>query len=67
MKIAMGQLNVKAGRPLENIAAMKVMIQKAKEDHADLIVFPELCVSGYLLADKWHIMKRSVNVHRGLA
>ena len=32
MKIAMGQLNVKAGRPLENIAAMKVMIQKAKED-----------------------------------
>ena len=53
MKIAMGQLNVKAGRPSENIAAMKVMIQKAKEDHADLIVFPELCVSGYLLADKW--------------
>lgn len=53
MKIAMGQLNVKAGRPAENTARMKEMILEAKADHADLIVFPELCISGYLLADKW--------------
>lgn len=53
MKIAMGQLNVKAGRPSENTARMKEMILEAKADQADLIVFPELCVSGYLLADKW--------------
>lgn len=53
MKIAMGQLNVKAGRPAENTARMKEMILAAKADHADLIVFPELSISGYLLADKW--------------
>ncbi|MGN1344516.1 MAG: NAD(+) synthase, partial [Traorella sp.] len=32
---------------------MLQMITKAKEENADIIVFPELCISGYLLCDKW--------------
>lgn len=53
MKIALGQMNVHAGKISKNVETMLSMIQKAKENKADLIVFPELCVSGYLLADKW--------------
>ncbi|MCF0115658.1 MAG: hypothetical protein HUJ56_09905, partial [Erysipelotrichaceae bacterium] len=49
MKIALGQMNVVAGRPQRNFDVMKSMILKAKEQGVDLIVFPELCVGGYYL------------------
>ena len=53
MKIALGQLNVQSGSIAGNIDAMKAMIFEAKEKHADIIVFPEMAVSGYFLQDKW--------------
>lgn len=53
MKIALGQLNVVAGGIRQNLNRMKEMVEYAKQRKADLIVFPELCVGGYLLADKW--------------
>lgn len=53
MKIALGQLNVQSGNIAKNIASMKAMILEAKEKNADIIVFPEMAVSGYFLQDKW--------------
>ena len=53
MRIAMAQMNVKAGRLEANYLKMKEMIQQAKSEGADLIVFPEMCVSGYFLQDKY--------------
>lgn len=53
MKIVLGQMNVLAGQMSLNVNKMLDMIGKAKKEKADLIVFPELCVTGYLLADKW--------------
>ena len=53
MKIALGQMNVLAGQMSQNVNKMLDMIEKAKKEQADLIIFPELCVTGYLLADKW--------------
>ena len=53
MKIALGQINVKQGQPTENLAAMREMIAQAKAEKADLIVFPEMALSGYCLQDKW--------------
>ena len=53
MKIALGQMNVIAGAMSKNIDTMLSMIDKAKTEKADLIIFPELCISGSLLADKW--------------
>ena len=53
LKIALGQFEIIPGRPDLNTKTMLDMIQKAKETHADMIVFPELAVSGYLLADTW--------------
>ncbi len=53
MKIALGQMNVVAGQIDENLSQMKKMIEQAKQEQAELIVFPKLCVSGCLLGDKW--------------
>lgn len=53
MKIALGQINVQSGNIAENIQSMKSMILEAKEKNADIIVFPEMAISGYFLQDKW--------------
>lgn len=53
MKIAMAQLSVKAGRADLNLARMKEMVDEAKLQSADLIVFPEMSVPGYILQDRW--------------
>lgn len=53
MKIALGQMNVIAGSMSKNVDTMLSMIQQAKKEQADLIIFPELCISGSLLSDKW--------------
>ncbi len=53
MKIAMAQMRTKAGFIDANIQTMKRMIDDARDQEADLIVFPEMCVSGYLISDKY--------------
>lgn len=53
MKIALAQMEVIPGKPQKNLETMLRMIAEAKEQHVDLVAFPELCVSGYLVGDKW--------------
>lgn len=53
MKIALGQVNVVPNSPEKNLESMLRMIGEAKEQHADLIAFPEMVVGGYLVGDKW--------------
>lgn len=53
MKIALGQMNVVQGRPQHNFEVMKQMIEKARSVKADLIVFPEMAISGLVLEDQW--------------
>lgn len=53
MKFALAQMRVIPNAPEQNIANMLELIDDAKHHQADIIVFPELCVSGYLLADQW--------------
>jgi NAD+ synthase (glutamine-hydrolysing) len=53
MKIAMAQLHVKAGCSQLNLQRMHEMILDAKNQQADLIIFPEMSVSGYIVSDKW--------------
>ncbi len=52
MKIALAQMNVVAGKCEQNFQKMEELIAKAKTDEVDIIVFPEMCISGYLLQDK---------------
>ena len=53
MKIALAQIDVIPNKPQKNIEKMLKMIEKAKGQNVDLIAFPEMCVGGYLLSDKW--------------
>jgi len=53
MNIAMAQMNVVAGQIETNLATMKRMIDQAKRESVDLIVFPEMCVTGYVIADRF--------------
>ena len=41
------------GHPTDNFETMKRMVACAKREGAQLVVFPEMCVGGYFLADKW--------------
>ena len=53
LKIALGQMEVIPGRPDLNTDKMLTMIQAACNQHADIIIFPEMAVPGYLLGDTW--------------
>ena len=53
IKIALGQMEVIPGRPDRNTAAMLTMIESAIRQQADMIIFPEMCIPGYLLGDTW--------------
>lgn len=47
MKIALAQINTKIGDFDGNVAKMISFIDQAKQKNADLIVFPELTITGY--------------------
>lgn len=53
MKIVLAQIDVIPNRPRKNLQKMLRMVEEAKKQSADLIAFPEMCVGGYLLSDKW--------------
>ncbi|MGL5977396.1 MAG: NAD(+) synthase [Erysipelotrichaceae bacterium] len=54
LKIALGQIEVVPGKPAKNFAMMADFIAQAKAQKVDLIVFSELCISGYLLSDLYY-------------
>ena len=53
MKVAMIQMNVKAGHLEENMNVMRNYVKEAKQMNCDLVIFPQNAVSGYLLGDQW--------------
>jgi NAD+ synthase (glutamine-hydrolysing) len=53
MKIALGQIEVIPGKPEINVKKMLSFIEQAKAQQCDIVAFPEMCVSGYLLGDLW--------------
>ncbi len=64
MKIALAQMDVKPNQPEKNLETMLQMIEQAKEQKANLIVFPEMCVAGYLVGDKWTSDQYCANMMR---
>ena len=53
IKIAIGQMEVIPARPDLNFKKIEEQVAKAKEQDAELLVLPELCLSGYLIGDMW--------------
>ena len=52
LKIAICQMRIIPGRPDINAEYIIEEIESASKRGIDIIVFPELCVSGYLIADR---------------
>ena len=53
--IALVQMEVKPGRPDLNAERMLAFIAQAREAGAEVVVFSELCISGYILGDLWEM------------
>jgi len=51
--IALAQMDVIEGNIAKNKKTMLNMVQEAKTQGADLVVFPEMCAQGYLVGDEW--------------
>lgn len=53
MKTALAQMRVFPGQPEKNFETMKCFIENAKQQKCRIIAFPEMCIGGYLLGDRW--------------
>lgn len=53
IKLTCAQIEVIAGRPDLNFSSILNAIEKAKTDKIDILLLPELAISGYLLGDIW--------------
>ncbi len=51
--VVLAQIEVKPGNPRANVAAMLKAIREAKAAGADVIAFPEMAISGYMIGDSW--------------
>ena len=47
------QMRVVAGQPQVNMETMLTAIESARMDRADLVIFPEMAIPGYLIGDGW--------------
>lgn len=53
LSICVAQMDVVPGDPRANTDKMLKIIEYAKRNKTDLVLFSEMCVSGYLLSDMW--------------
>jgi NAD+ synthase (glutamine-hydrolysing) len=53
--IALAQMEVIPGRPDLNVERMEALIDQARAAGAEVVAFPEMCVSGYILGDLWEV------------
>jgi len=53
LRIALGQMEVIPGRPDLNTQSMLNAIAKAREQNAQMVIFPEMAIPGYLIGDNW--------------
>ena len=53
--IALVQMEVRPGRPDVNAARMQEFIGAARAAAAEVVIFPEMCLTGYILGDLWEI------------
>lgn len=51
MKVALAQINTKLGGVEENLQKHLILVDEACEKGADLLIFPELSLTGYVLQD----------------
>jgi len=53
LKVALAQMEIIPGRPDVNTKTMLIMIEQARQQQAEMIIFPEMSIPGYFLGDTW--------------
>ncbi len=53
MKVALCQMEVRPGRPADNLKQALALLQQAEASGANLALLPEMAMPGYLLGDLW--------------
>jgi len=54
-RIALAQMEVRPGRPDLNVQRIEALVDQARTAGAEVVAFPEMCVSGYILGDLWEV------------
>ena len=60
LKVALAQISCKRGDKTENIRKIERNIERASKEGADLVVFPELSLTGYLLRDQIYELAETI-------
>jgi len=60
IKIALGQVSSKVGDKKHNLRTMATYITKARKQKADIILFPELSLTGYVTKDRTYELAETI-------
>jgi predicted amidohydrolase len=60
IKVALAQISCKVGDKAYNIRKMATYITKARKQKADLIIFPELSLTGYTMRDRTYELAETI-------
>lgn len=60
VRLALAQMSSKRGDKQENLQRMERIISEAKDQSAELVIFPELCVTGYINRDRFYELAETV-------
>ena len=53
--VALVQMEVLPGRPDLNVERMLAFVDQAREGKAEVVVFSEMCIPGYIVGDLWEV------------
>lgn len=59
-RIALAQISCEQGDKTENIRKMEREVTKAKEQRAELVIFPELLLTGYTVRDQIYELAETI-------
>lgn len=58
--LALAQISCKLGEKAKNIKKMEEILSKATEQNVDLVIFPELSLTGYVLRDQLYELAETI-------
>jgi len=63
IKVALAQISCKRGDKAENMRKIESLVTKAKQQGAELVIFPELSLTGYTMRDQIYELAETIPGH----
>lgn len=60
-KVALAQISCKRGEKTENLRTIEANSMDAKDQGAELVIFPELSLTGYCVQDQIHELAETIH------